>query len=427
MITIKLPYKSTEEFQTLLREYRRQQSICIRSAFELCKRDEINFKNLRYRMQKLSGITLNSGWLLSAITKADATWKSCKARNKKTAIFGGLYNFYRYNRKLISKEEYKELRTNKLISVGASNEYGNIKFRLDINNHRILFQDNNRKIKHYLTIPKLKGSYLEHLQYAEAKTKLKEIPLTVQLDKDFIYLTFKPRQKDKLRQVHNRVFAIDSNPNSIGWSCIEILRNDNLKVIDSGIIDFEELNNQILNKKVFELFETCKFLVNKAKSLHCSKFIIEDIIIKDKNRGKGKKTNKLVNNNWRRTKLFSNLRKRCQIENIEFVEINPAYTSVIGNILHRNYPDPINATFEIARRGYFKYKKDKFYPMIPSIDYLNEQWKQTLSKSFESWKELSDWLKNSKLKYRVSLDDFKDCLKVFRKKSRKSKVYLKTL
>jgi IS605 OrfB family transposase len=421
MITIKLPYKSTEEFQTLLKEYRRQQSICIRAAFQMCKEEKILFKNIRYEIQNFKGITIDTTWLVSGIMKADALWKVCKLQNKKTVIFGGKVNLYKYNRRIISKTEYKNNKISKLISIGNKIACGNYKFRLDLQNNRIIFLDNYKIIRHYLTIPKLKGSYLEHLQYAEAKTKLKELPLTVQLDESYIYLTFEPKQKDKLRQIHNRVFAIDSNPNSIGWSCIEILRNNNFKVIDSSIIKLDELNKQSTNKRNYEIFEISKFLVNKAKHLQCFKFIIEELSVKSKDHKKGKVFNKTVNNTWQRSKLFSNLRKRCQIENIEFVEINPAYTSVIGNTLHRNYPDPINATFEIARRGYFKYKKDKFYPAVPSSDYLNEQWKQTLDKSFSSWKELSDWIKNSILKYRVSLDENR---KFFRMKSNKSRVTL---
>lgn len=43
----------------------------------------------------------------------------------------------------------------------------------------------------------------------------------------------------------------------------------------------------------------------------------------------------------------------------DFVEINPAYSSVIGNLLYSDdkTPDPILSSIEIARRAYKKYEK----------------------------------------------------------------------
>jgi len=46
------------------------------------------------------------------------------------------------------------------------------------------------------------------------------------------------------------------------------------------------------------------------------------------------------------------------------IEVNAAYTSQIGNILHGNEqcPDMVAASIEIARRGYKKFEKGWFYP-----------------------------------------------------------------
>lgn len=61
----------------------------------------------------------------------------------------------------------------------------------------------------------------------------------------------------------------------------------------------------------------------------------------------------------------------------------------------------IASSIEIARRGYKKFNKGWFYPIF-SIEYLNEQWKQTLS-GIEDWKSAFNQIKNLKLKYRVQL------------------------
>jgi hypothetical protein len=72
---------------------------------------------------------------------------------------------------------------------------------------------------------------------------------------------------------------------------------------------------------------------------------------------------------------------------------------------YNQYPDPVCASLEINRRGQYKFQKDKFYPKIPNVNVLNELWKQTLEKSFESWKEVSFWLKKSKMRYRIPLNE----------------------
>jgi hypothetical protein len=89
----------------------------------------------------------------------------------------------------------------------------------------------------------------------------------------------------------------------------------------------------------------------------------------------------------------------------ELIEVNPAYSSFIGNLFYGNSttPDMIASSIEIARRGYKKYSKGWFYPIF-SIEHLNEQWKQTLS-GIEDWKTAFNQVKKSKLKYRFQLQD----------------------
>lgn len=88
------------------------------------------------------------------------------------------------------------------------------------------------------------------------------------------------------------------------------------------------------------------------------------------------------------------------------MEINPAYSSIVGNIAYgnENTPDIVAASIEIARRAYKKFEKGWFYPKF-NIQFLNEQWKQTLG-SVENWKELFQQIKKSGMKYRFQLVDY---------------------
>ncbi len=396
---------------------RMQQNIVVRSAFNRLQEGK-NEKEIRQYLKGLNNTEcLDSWWIQSGIYEAKTIFSS-KKDNK--IIFGGNNNLKKLNKKQITKQEFKANRLLPLVSVGESPSKGNRKFRLNVNENKLVFQDCNGKIKYDLVFKKQLRDRLEQLLYIEDCNKNKQSPLFVKVDEEFIYLTFKPKQKEISKKIENRVFAIDTNPESIGWSVTEFnTTNNRMIIIDSGVIELTELNKKAKNKIHHETYEVCKFLVDKAQHYKCEKFSVEDLSIKSKNYG-NKVSNKKNNNNWLRSKLFSNLQKRCFINNIQFIEVNPAYTSVIGGTIHIDYPDPIAPTFEIARRAVYKYQKGSFYPALPSVKTLNEQWKQTLENSFVSWKELSDWLKNTKYRYRVSLDDFPS--KVFRLKSTKSTV-----
>ena len=86
------------------------------------------------------------------------------------------------------------------------------------------------------------------------------------------------------------------------------------------------------------------------------------------------------------------------------------FSSTIGNCLY-NFSDPINASLEIGgRRGFdviILKKKDKkglssFYPEFNSLKIREEIRNQTTGLELNNWKELHTFLKNSKLRYRVS-------------------------
>lgn len=424
MITLKIKYSSSDEFQDLLKEYRREQSCLVRSAYKMYAEGSTD-NQVRAYLRTLNFERMDCWFIESAISDARSMHKMILADHEdgkplRKVIFGGKFNLKQYLKKKITKEEFKNNRLRPLRVIGEANQRGNRKFRLDAENNQIIFQDKYRTVNHVLCLQTQLRDRLEQLQYIQDHAKAKKQPLTVSVDEQYVYLSFEPKQKEQRPQITDRILAIDMNPNSIGWSVVDVIDKDNVKPVEAGVIDLKTLNDQKTTKKHHETYEISKFLVNKAIHLQCSTFAVEDLSIVTKDHKKGKAYNKLVNNDWLRTKLANSLNKRCFIAQIKFVEVNPAYTSIIGGVLHSSYPDPISPTFEIARRANFKYQKDMFYPKVPSADVLNELWKQTLEQSFEDWKELTQWLKNTKQRYRVSLKDFS--LKVFRLKSSKSTV-----
>lgn len=125
-------------------------------------------------------------------------------------------------------------------------------------------------------------------------------------------------------------------------------------------------------------------------------------------------SNRKNKNLWKRELFISNLTKRLSILGIELYSVNPAYSSFIGNLMY-DYTDAVNASIEIARRGFeYRIKKNKtgFYPNL----LVKHQWKEMATK-YTDWKKFFIEVKNSKLKYRVSLDECLHKFNVFQQNS----------
>jgi IS605 OrfB family transposase len=429
MITIKLPYSNIdEEFTKSLLEHQRVQSNITRFSFNRYQ-DNLKDNVIREQLRHIDNLKTDSWVLQCGIIEAKSLYKKFK---DKKIIFGGRNNLLDYLKGLKPKHEFKLKRLQPLSIQGEANQKGNRKFTLDIiDNNQIIFKPKCRE-KYTLKLPKLRSNYREHLSYLEQMSKEKKMAYSVKLTSSYISITFE-EQSLKTKKIENRVISIDLNPNRIGYSICDYI-DDEQKIIEASCVEYKDLNTKLglsssdlkqkyqNNKREYEQYQIVKFLINKALHYKCDKFIIEGLSKGLKgNSGKGKGFNRLVNNIWNRDLFKKSLKKHCKIFGIKFIDINPAYSSIIGNTIYKDYPDPICASLEINRRGQFKFQKDKFYPKVPNVDYLNELWKQTLDKSFESWKELLSWLKNSKVKYRIPLDEN---LESFSLKSNNSKVIL---
>ena len=325
-----------------------------------------------------------------------------------------------------------------LCSIGEARSNGNRLFRLSEDCYSIIFSPvAKNKIKLNLIGV---GNRIKALQKLYTHQQLKDIPITYKLDKKFVYISFDESilQKDLVKPIQNRIFSIDMNPNYVGWSVLNWKSSDEFKIVNSGVISLKNINviehnlkelklpstskerKYLNNKRQHETLEVSKFLVNIAKHYRCECFGVEDLSIKSKDSKQGKSFNKLVNNNWCRNRLINNLRKRCNIYGIKFVEISPQYSSIIGNLAYRSFelPDMVLSSIEISRRcyefnlQYLKKVKDKTKNVIfPKLtNSLIDKVKHSLEEvkcfvDFVSWKQITSELKKSKLRYRFPLDE----------------------
>ena len=343
-----------------------------------------------------------------------------KHKNKKI-IFGGKSLMIKYLKKLITKDEYQ---SKKLLPINIQGEVckkGNRLFNFDLMNSKVelkLSKKNHQEIEFY----KPSKNQLRELSKIQELVDNKQLTLTVSLNNEYIWLTFDETLleiQEKFKDLkNNRVLGLDLNPNYIGLSVLEFSKNDEFKVIHKQVFDLSNLNitskksssdrtsKYLTNKRKFELIQVCYEINSLMNYWKCSKLCIEDLNIKSSDKKHGRTFNRLCNNVWNRNLIVNKLKMLSSIFGYELIEVNPVYSSFIGNLLYgnENTPDMIASSIEIARRGYKKFEKGWFYPIF-NIEHLNEQWKQTLS-GIADWKSAFNKIKKSKLKYRFQLQDY---------------------
>ena len=414
MITLKLKFKTNE--LDILKNDERIYSSIVRYSYNRFKEKSLSQTEIYQDL-----VSKFKDFPSHLITSAMREGKSIYSLNKdKKVCFGKLKQ---YNKKLISKEEYKSSRNRGFTSEGSSTKihHGNQYFKIDLNENKIIYK-RSRNVHIDLNL------YILNKRNRTLLTLLKESmqnsidAVTFKIKDEYVFITFdesKINLNEKFKNLKsNRVIGLDLNPNYIGLSVLEFNKHDEFRVLHKQVFDLSALNvtskkssedkssKYLTNKRKFELIQVC-YEINKLMNYwKCSKLCIEDLNIKLSDKNHGRTFNRLCNNIWNRNLVVNKLKILSIIYGYKLVEVNPAYSSFIGNLLYgnENTPDMIASSIEIARRGYKKYSKGWFYPIF-SIEHLNEQWKQTLS-GIEDWKSAFNKIKKSKMMYRFQLVDF---------------------
>lgn len=123
----------------------------------------------------------------------------------------------------MERDEFLGKRLSNLFIIGEANQHGNRMMIINENLESFTFKP-TIKNKIILTINgryKRYKSILNKLYYLQQD---KQIPITYELDNEYIYLTYEEKLVEKINEykpIKNRVFGIDLNPNYIGWSVID--------------------------------------------------------------------------------------------------------------------------------------------------------------------------------------------------------------
>jgi len=373
------------------------------------------------------------------------------------------------NKKEIEKVK-QEFQQNRILPVtigGEAYHYGNRKFNFELENNKIVFKPVCKtKIEIKFICSKKQHNVL--LQLQELINQNHVLPVMIRLSAEYVWISFDEEilngfglneremkqelkkiskdckekrkqivksyfdeQKDRklVGKTRNRYLEVDLNPQYIGWSICDKI-DGKQTIIATGCYDLSNLSTKLRlssgdpvqvyqnNKRKYEICNVIKDLFNKAVHFKVAYFVIEGLDFKDKIiNEENKETNRKVKNIWHRTLTCSLIQKYCNCLGIQKIEVNPCYSSFIGNIKYK-YFDPISTSLEIGRRGMFKFVKGAFYPKVTEADLDTMSRLITKSRdvqdktellrklrSLSKWKDFFNFFKQTEIKYRQSLND----------------------
>lgn len=359
----------------------------------------------------------NSWFIQSAVKEAAALYK---LNGEKRILFGGKNNLHQYLIGLIDKATFKYRRMFPIGIQGEKLHKGNRLFVFDLDNQRLTYKPSKDRHVEIQFLP-MKKKIANELAKVQELASQNKITVSVKMSDKYVWLTYDESliydAKFKKLQAR-RVLGIDMNPNYIGLSIIEFDRNDDFKVLHKQVFDLSKLtissgktstdskSKYITNKLKHETISIAHEISKLVDVWKCKTLAIEDLSIKPKDQKKGKHLNKLCNNKWERRLFVNKLKMLASLHKFGLVEVNPAYSSIVGNFAYgsENTPDMVAASIEIARRAYKKFEKGWFYPSF-HVETPNEQWKQTLD-GVTTWKKLFYKIKETGLKYRFLLSNY---------------------
>ena len=430
MITLKLKYRlKDEQNMSLIRDYQRQYSSCLHFLYNrISDNQSITEKELRLLYNNVNNCSLINKWLFQcAIKEARQIYNSHGAK----IIFGGKSNYFKRSNLAITKEEYKAKRISTIYSIGEANYKGNRFFRLKPDN--VLTFQPNRLCHIDLELIGLRKHRQTIISTLTELANQKKVTITYKLSNEYVWISYDEKLVTNIEtsKIKNRVFAIDMNPNYVGWSIVDWKSSSNFRIVKEGIISIKELNDydnkqkidstkrkHISNIRRHAIIEICKNLVDTAVYYRCDKFVLENLKFNAK--GSYSKFNRLTRNQWCRDLLEMNVTKRCNIYNINVIKVKPEYSSFVGNFLFRhvtNMLDMVLASIEIGRRGYEfssqyidKTKHKKKNIVLPDISDFDDLYTKSLEEfsikeKLDSLLALYSYIKNAKMTYRVPISD----------------------
>lgn len=293
-----------------------------------------------------------------------------------TVIFGGKRNFHERLKRKISRNEWKDLRSNTLYSRGDKSKKGNLNTRIVFDEGEQQFfievanpllvegQKRSPRLRFKLHVPDkyfddIVGVVLPNEVGITSKNKPLEeyIPYSIELkrknSKIYVHITYEEVVHGSMLNGNEKIQSdllggIDVNIDRVAVSILTKQGN----LLESKTFYCHEMEYVKSNRRSNISGEIAKDIVQYLLSWNVGAIVIEDITLKQ-DHDTNKRFNRLVHA-FAKTKLQKAIIARGIKFGFKIKKVNPAYTSVVGRFKYsKKYGLSVHeaAAFVIGRRG----------------------------------------------------------------------------
>jgi IS605 OrfB family transposase len=392
----------------------RKQSSAIRVAYNMLKElEKEETKNphaqIYQRLRRLFP-ELPTKYIDSAIYKAK------QYPTDKPVVFGGKRLFEKLCKNHLTgkarerlKKQWKELRQGTLISIGSKSDRGNrltrfedlnrqLHLRITTGNRefiyaKVLREPSNNKDKWLIFMAMLLESWQTKNYFAYT--------LELKLRDGEVYgsVSFELPTPEVKYTKENGVIAIDTNASPIHLAIAEVSKTREL--VSYQTISLHQLLGLSQNSKDHQEWilahQLLDLAIQKGKAI-----AIENLKkLKKGMRGDGKAKLRKRLHHWNAKKFLQKLRRVAMIRGVEVIEVNPAYTSVIGMLKYApqlSIDKDIAGAYVIGRRalGFREDMPENYEKLLKDKAYLEF----ALKKYEEREKELTELIENESNEYK---------------------------
>jgi len=402
-----------EDKETLIKLMRKQSS-AIRTAYnmlrELEKEKTKNPHAQIYHRLRLLFPELPTRYIDSAIYKAK------QYTTDKSVVFGGKKLFEKLCKNHLTgkireglKKQWKEQRQGTLISIGSKADKGNRLARFeDLNGQlHLRITTGNREFIYAKVLREPSNSKDKWITFMlmleESKQTKNYFPYTVELKlrDGEIYgsVSFELPTPEVKYTKENGVIAIDTNASPIHLAIAEVSKTGEL--LSYQAISLHHLLGLSKNAKGHQEW----ILANKIVDLAIEKgkaIAVESLKkLRKGTRGDGKAKLRKILHQWNAKKLLQKIKRVARLKGVEVVEVNPAYTSVIGMLKYApqlNIDKDIAGAYVIGRRalGFKEDTPENYEKLLKNKAYLEF----ALKRYEEREKELRELVEKEKNQYK---------------------------
>jgi len=322
-------------------------------------------------------------------------------------VFGTKELFHRRCKGLISKEEWKQARSNRYVSRGDSTKGGNLNARLSLKDDQLYLDIVTEAVKteksvrfNRMTAPVylaqkrskktgvVNGRNYRQMMMDYLKTgKAYQVEIIRENNRYYVHVTIEEKEAESYSSTKG-IIGVDTNPDGLGVAEVDYLG----QYRGSYFLRQGEWTYARSNRRLNLMGEMAKEIVSRAKSKGKG-LAVEDLKFRD-DKSVSVKFNRITHGFvW--SKFLQCVERRALREGVPLVKVKPPYTSVIGILKYQSqygFSNHQAASYIIGRRA-LGYSEEN----VP-VKFL----KFLTTKELESFSKQTNWKQWSIVQKRVT-------------------------